>query len=44
MSNEEVIKMANEGTATLEDMYDFYEKKDKEFVIHNGVVTDVLHR
>ena len=44
MDATKIINMVNEGIATLEDMYEFHEKKDVEFVVEKGVVTDVLHK
>lgn len=31
------------GQATLEDLYELHEKKGIEFVIEDGVITNVLH-
>ena len=32
------------GQATIEDLIELHEKKGFEFVIEDGVITDVLHR
>lgn len=31
------------GHATLEDLIELHEKKGFEFVVEDGVITDVLH-
>ena len=38
------INLILEGKATLEDLYELHDKKGFEFVIEDGVITDVLHR
>ena len=36
-------KLIYGGQATLEDLYELHEKKGFEFVIEDGVITDVIH-
>lgn len=36
-------KLIYGGEATLEDLYELHEKKGYEFVIEDGVITNVLH-
>lgn len=37
------LKLLYGNEATLEDFYELHEKKGYEFVIENGVITDVLY-
>ncbi len=34
-------KLIYEGKATLEDLYELHDKKGYEFVVENGVITNV---
>lgn len=36
------MQLIMEGKATIEDLIELHEKKGYEFVIENGVITDVL--
>lgn len=37
-------KMIYDGKATLEDLYELHDKKGYEFVVENGVITNVYKR
>lgn len=37
------LELICKGKATLEDLYELHEKKGYEFVIEDGVITNVIY-